>query len=192
MRTLSLWAALLLSSCGAEQPDANGGGAAAAERAASPPSFDRLDPDKVLGAGWHPGTMLVVRDWKQVDELQPAQREAAAMLRGPMQQQGVVSLAELNWSRKEMPIDLLSLRVLRFADTGALTAYRKLKYGGLRGTKLKPVADAAVETYDVVENGKFKRIAFFGDFYVSSQHLHEGDVHGQALDAICAQLRGTR
>lgn len=187
VRTLSLATLLMLSACGA---DGSADAAPAADEAPVP-SFDRLDPGVLLGDGWHPGTMLVVKDWQQLDGLDDAQRVTAEMLRGPMQQQGVRSVAELSWSRKQMPIDMLSVRVLRFEDADTLATWRQAKFGGLRDTGLKPVEGARFETYDVVAKGKHKRVVFFDEMFVSSHHIQTGDDHVEALDAVCRQLVGT-
>ncbi|MFN3244367.1 MAG: hypothetical protein ACE37K_22875 [Planctomycetota bacterium] len=188
-RTLSTALALLLMSCGADEPVAPGSGQPQDPAA---PSLDRLAPSSLLGDGWHPGTMLVVTDWQQLDALDATQRATAEMLRGPMQKQGVTGIAELSWSRKQMPIDMLSVRVLRFADAAKLRSWRQLKYGGLRDAELKPVEGAPFETYDVLADGKHKRIVFFDEVFVSSHHVQKGDDHVAALDAVCAQLLAGR
>lgn len=146
----------------------------------------RLDP-AIFGSDWETCAGFVVDSWDDLSHLPAAARLVASGLRSQMEPLGVIALADYSCIRKVFPLNTVTVRVFRFKSAQLASAWgeKKCQYSGWEQhyTSTDGVSYFAVDSTQLK-----KRCVILGEYWITSHHIGEDDLHIKALGAIAEQL----
>jgi hypothetical protein len=146
----------------------------------------RLDP-AIFGEGWQSSAGVILECWDDLSKLPVGAREVLTPLRSQAEPAGVIALADFSCVRKVFPLNSVTVRVFKFKDSELASAWgeKKYQYSGWEQhyTTVEGVSYFAVDSTQLK-----KRCVVSGDYWITSHHLGDDELHIKALEIIMQEL----
>jgi hypothetical protein len=145
-----------------------------------------LDP-ATFGDNWEKSYGIVLDSWDDMSNLPVEAQMTVKPLRSQMEPMGIIALADFSCVRKVFPLNAITVRVFKFKNSELASAWaeKKYKYSGWE------------QHYNLVENLSYfavdstqlkKRCIISDEYWITSHHLGDSDLHIKALEVIMKEL----
>ena len=165
--------------------------ALAADGAPIRPTLTNIQADcEILGLDWSDEYGIRIDDWSKLSRLSNAEREVAGTLKKQLQPLGIASAADYSCARSEAPLDVVTVRVFVFENQQRASDWWRKKYEYENWEQhYAKVTGAEFSTVDSKQ--MVKRAILFGNIWITTHHIREGQEHLALLESILEQLRAS-
>ena len=145
-----------------------------------------LDP-ATFGDNWQVSPGVVLDSWDEMSNLPAEVQMAVKTLKSQIEPIGVIALADFSCVRKVFPLNTITVRVFKFenSEMASTWAEKKYKYTGWE------------QHYDLTEDLSYfavdstqlkKRCVVSDEYWITSHHMGDSDLHIKALEVIMKEL----
>lgn len=171
---------LSIAGCGREPADSN-----------TPPQPKQLtdislDP-ATFGDNWKASSGIVLNGWDDISNLPGEAQKIMVPLRSQVEPMGVIALGDFSCVRKVFPLNMITVRVFKFKNSELASTWgdKKYQYSGWE-QHYKLVEDLP---YFAVDSTQLKKRCVISDeYWITSHHLGDSNLHIKALEVIMIQL----
>ena len=145
-----------------------------------------LDP-AAFGDNWEKSYGIVLDSWNDIPSLSAEEQKTVKPLRSQIEPIGIVALADFSCVRKVFPLNGITVRVFKFKNSDLASAWAEKKYKYPGWEQHYNLAEDL--PYFAVDSTQLKkRCIISNEYWITSHHIADSDLHIKALEVIMKQL----